>query len=138
MKLMRMGLALAVCWLGLSASTARADVVIDFDTYAAVAFSTETGKYGYAWNYGSRAAAERAALAKCKADDAKIVGWVKGGWLVLVVGDNNAYGVAWEYGDGARSSVAKRRALDELKKRKGKAVALICLCSGDYDPEVVR
>src|SRR6266446_1862918 len=93
--------------LVVAAPAAKADVTIDFDTYAAIAFSKSTGKYGYAYNYYSKSAAERAALARCPQADAKIVGWVKGGWLALAVGDNHAYGVAWEYGGGASNLDAK-------------------------------
>jgi serine/threonine-protein kinase len=140
MKLMRNILAVAA--LGLlvlgPAPRARADVDIDFDTYAAVAFSESTGSYGYAYNYGSRGAAERAALANCKETDAKVVGWVKAGWLALAVGDNKAYGVAWEYGEGAVNTTAKKRALKELADRNGKCTVLICVCSGNVEPEVIR
>lgn len=117
---------------------ARADVSINMDTYAAVAYSKSTGQYGYAWNYWSRAAAERTALSRCPATDARIVGWVKGGWLVLAKGDNNAYGVGWTYGEGAGNSDAMRRALRECLARADKVTVVICLCSGDIDPEIIR
>ena len=123
------------------APRANADVVIDFDTYAAVAYSPSTGKYGYAWNYGSRGAAERVALSKCTEKDAKIVGWVKGGWLVLAIGEDNAYGMGYEYGDGASSRDAKLTALKELAERtKGskRPKVLICLCSGNVDPQIIK
>ena len=83
---------------GCLAAARASAVTIDFNNYAAVAFSKSSGEYGYAWNWPTRAMAENEALAKCKADDAKIVGWVRGGWLVLFVGGNHHYGVGWQYG----------------------------------------
>lgn len=142
MKTPRCALAVPVlALLGLLAATpaARADgVVIDPDTYAAVAYSPSTGKYGYGYNCGSRWAAERRALAECQAPDARVVGWVNAGWLVLAIGDDNSYGVAWEYGDGASSLVAKRRAVANCREQGGKVVKVICLCSGDVPPEVIE
>ena len=55
--------AVALAALARPASTARADVVINSDTYAAIAYSPSTGDVGYAWDCGSRARAERLALA---------------------------------------------------------------------------
>ena len=141
MKTLRIGLvlsALSLLAVLVSANRARADVEINFDTYAAVAFSKSTGKWGYAYNYGSRFAAERAAIANCGATDAEAVGWVKGGWLALAVGDNKAYGVAWEFGEGAVNRDAKLRAIQECKDRGGKVTTLICVCSGNVDPEVIK
>ena len=55
----------ALVLAGLVASPARAGTVeIDPDACAAVAYSPSTGKYGYAWNYWNRAAAERAGRAR--------------------------------------------------------------------------
>jgi hypothetical protein len=124
--------------LGLLIGTTRADAdshSIDADTYAAVAFSKSTGKYGYSWNQWSRARAESEALSECKADDAKIVGWVKFGWLVLVVGEGNAYAVGWEYGDGASRKDAVNRAAAKLKEQNcEKMTTLVILCSGNVKP----
>jgi hypothetical protein len=119
------------------ASQAQADT-IDFSTYGAVAFSSSTGSYGYAWNCGTRGEAEQAALARCTASDARIVGWVQGGWLVLAIGENNSYGIGWEYGDGATNTVAQQRAIDECHARGEKVRTLICLCSGDIDPVILK
>jgi len=141
MKTLRTPLVLSSLVLALllmPAPQARADVTIDFNTYAAVAFSKSTGKYGYAWNYGSRYAAECAALARCPARDARIVAWVKGGWLAVALGENNAYGYGYSYGVGATNSEAKRRAVAECRQQSKRVTTLICLCSGDYPPEVFR
>src|SRR4051812_22619925 len=96
--------------------TTRADEVIVFNgsTYAAIAYSPATGNHGYAYNHGSRAAAEAAALRYCKGDDARIVTWVNNGFCALAVGDDqSAWGVGWSFGDGATNTYAKNRALLE-------------------------
>ncbi|MCE9534661.1 MAG: DUF4189 domain-containing protein [Planctomycetes bacterium] len=130
---------LSLIGLNSMAAPAKADVEIDFDTYAAVAYSPKTGKYGYAWNWRSRAQAERVALANCIEADAKVVGWVKAGWLVLAVSDDNDYGVGYAFGQGASTRDAKIDALNECAKHnKGKNPPKIkvLLCSGNYAPQV--
>ena len=123
------------------ASESRASEKISFDTYAAIAYSPSTGHYGYAWNHGSRGAAERVALSKCKEPDAKIVGWVKAGWLVLAIGEDNAYGVGWTYGNGATNSDAEKFAVDDLgthTKGSKRPKVIVCVCSGNIDPEIIK
>ncbi len=107
------------------------------DRYAAVAYSPSTGKCGYAWNQASRRAAEAAAMSEVDARDAKIVGWVTKGWLVLVVGGDFSYGVGWRFGSGAQLNTATKRALDECLKRTGTIRKIIRLGSGDFPPQVV-
>jgi serine/threonine-protein kinase len=127
-------LALVACLV--LAPRGRADVEIDFKSYVAIAFSPSTGAYGYAYNYWSRYSAEREALRRCPHADAKIVGWVQAGWLALAIGDDNAYGVGWEYGNGSTNNDAKRRALKECASRTTGAHLVLCICSGDVTPEV--
>lgn len=118
--------------------TAKADTYkISSDTYAAVAFSKSTGKYGYAWNHPSRAAAEKQALANCKAPDAEIVGWVNFGWLVLAIGSDNSYGTGWEYGDRAFLKTAAMRAITNCRKHQQAIKTIVILCSGDVKPIII-
>src|SRR5262249_48977445 len=119
--------------------TIKADEVIVFSgsTYAAIAYSPATGNYGYAYNHGSRAAAETAAIRYCKADDARIVTWVNNGFCALALGDDQeAWGVGWSYGDGATNTYAKTRALQEARKRTTNAKIILCVCSENVKPEV--
>ena len=51
------------------------------DTYAAIAYSPKTGKYGYAYGQSTRDIAEGVAKRRCKAADAKVVTWVHNGWV---------------------------------------------------------
>ena len=79
-----MALALVV---GVS-SAARAD-------FAAIAYSTETGNWGYSFGQGYLSDAQNVAIDRCNASDAKVVVWVENGWAALAVGDNGAYGWGW-------------------------------------------
>src|SRR5262245_54310761 len=63
--------------------------------FAAIAYSTQTGKYGYANGYADKCAAERDAVAKCGACDARVVVEVENGWAALALGPHGAYGAAW-------------------------------------------
>ena len=122
-----------------TALKAHSDEVIVFngDTYAAIAYSPATGNYGYAYNHGSRFAAESAALRNCKGDDGRIVTWVHNGFCALALGDDKStWGVGWSYGDGATNTYAKRRAVQECGKRTTNPRIVICVCSTNVTPEV--
>ena len=109
------------------------------DTYAAIAYSPATGKYGYANDCYSREIAERTALRYCVADDARIVGWVCNGFVALAVGKVEADG-AWGTGisNDARASntTAKSRALAACKQRDATAKIKLCVCSVKRKVEV--
>jgi hypothetical protein len=130
--------AFALSVLLIPASEARSDTVIIFDgdTYAAIAYSPATGKIGCAYNYGSRFSAEQAALGRCPAADARIVGWVHNGFCALAVGaDKSCWGVGYSYGDGATNRYAKQRALYECSQRSSGGRVLVCVCSENVAPE---
>src|SRR5205814_6412070 len=71
-------------------ASARAD-----DTFAAIAYSESTGRYGYSYGYSTRAAAENRAISECNADDASILVWGRNAYVALATSDNGAYGYAW-------------------------------------------
>ena len=121
---------------GQVAQVSSRSAYIDFSNYAAVAYSPSTGAYGYAWNCDSRGEAEAVALSNCSGGDARIVGWVQGGWLVLAIGENNSYGVGYEYGNGADNAVAGERAMDECTSHGDHVRMVIVLSSGDIDPVI--
>ena len=106
------------------------------DTYAAIAYSPKTGKYGYAYGQSTRDIAEGIAKRHCKVDDARVVTWVHNGWCALAVGEKGTYGVGWSYGNGATNRNAKENAIDECKKRSKTARLLLCVCSIDRQPEI--
>jgi hypothetical protein len=106
------------------------------DAFAAIAYSPETGKYGYAHGYGTREISEQVALRNCKADDARIVASVLNGFCALAVGDDGAWGVGSSTLSGANNTAAKDRALAECKKRSPTARLLLCVCSVKRKPEL--
>lgn len=109
------------------------------NTYAAIAFSPATGKRACAYNYGSRASAERAALKTCGADDARIVTWANNGYCALALSDDNLYwGTGSSYGDGASNVEARNHALKQCRDRATSARIVLCVCSLDVDPEINR
>lgn len=63
--------------------------------YAAIAYSEQTGRYGYAYGYNALQNAEDDAIANCDAPDAEVVTWVENGWVALALGDDGAYGYSW-------------------------------------------
>jgi hypothetical protein len=131
--------AAAVCFaFALFAGPASAQA-IDSTRYAAVAYSQKTGNYGYGYDQPSRAAAERRALAECKGDDAEIVTWTQFGYIVLLIAEDNAYGVGEVHGAGVSSADAYRRALAQLRKHTAKKIStVVIVCSGDVAPRVIR
>jgi hypothetical protein len=123
--------------LGLTREIRSEVIYFEGDTFAAIAYSPSTGKFGYAYNYGSRWDAQKAALKRCKAKDARIVTWVNNGFCALALGDDkSAWGVGWSYGNGATNTYAKKKALAECAKRTKNGRIVVCLCSTNVDPEL--
>lgn len=84
------------------------------DDYGAIAYSPATGRYGYSWSYGTLAAAQRAAIASCKADDARPVAWARNNYYcALAVGTDDAWGT----GSGPTAAAARAMALRECRSR---------------------
>jgi hypothetical protein len=131
-------LALGVAAVFTPKAPARDVIEIDPDRYAAVAFSPSTGKYGYGWNCGSLGQAERIALSYCQEPDAKVISWVRFGWSVLVISEDDAYGHATSYGDGASSRIALDRATAQMRKHSDKPIkTILIVCSGNVQPKII-
>ena len=73
--------------LAMSASV-RAD-------FGAIAYSPETGQWGYSYGFDCQEDSQNDALSRCNADDAQIAVWVENGWAALAVGDDGAWGWGW-------------------------------------------
>jgi len=106
------------------------------DTYAAIAYSEETGRYGYKYDAPSRDIAETLARRYCQAKDAKVVAWVHNGFCALARGEQGTWGVGWSDGNGASDTAAKKTALAECGKRGKNPRLVVCVCSLDRKPEV--
>jgi len=74
-------------------------IAISSDSFAAIAYSPDTGKYGYAYDRRSRSAAEDGAMRDCGADDARIACWINKGFCALALGnDKSCWGWAGHTG----------------------------------------
>ncbi len=107
--------AVGVFWMAAPANARAAE-------FGAIAYSTKTGAYGYADGYGSRADAEKAALSKCNASDARVVVWCKDEYAAMAVGDNGAYG----YGCAGSKEEAERLAQDYCRNHGGRHAHVVC------------
>jgi len=143
MRTILLTFAILASILGTAGNVTSAPNIIVFrgDSYAAIAFSEKTGRYGYTYDQATRDIAETLARRRCKdsdpkVDDAKAVGWVHNGWVAFARGDNGAWGVGYSYGNGATNREAKENALAECQKRGKNARLVICVCSIDRKPEV--
>lgn len=85
-----LGIALGVGVLSTAPAQAR-------DYYGAIAFSQRTGAHGYAYDYGSRAEAQRNALIECAryGGGCRVAAWFKNGCGALAVGNRNGWGAEW-------------------------------------------
>src|SRR5689334_18039589 len=63
--------------------------------FGAIAYSPDTGRWGYSYGFYWQSDASNDALARCNAADARVVVWVQNGWAALAVGDDGAYGWGW-------------------------------------------
>ncbi len=127
-------LVLLACGAVFAPAASAQSLDVSSDSFAAVAYSPETGSFGYSYNHGSRWSAEQAALESCEASDARIVCWVNRGFCALALGDDKAcWGTGWSYGDDATNTEAIDRALAECRKRTPGARLVLCLVSdGQY------
>ncbi|HVS35652.1 MAG TPA: DUF4189 domain-containing protein [Gemmataceae bacterium] len=102
----------AVLTLVLSAAGALATVVpahaADGDTYAAIVFSAN-GKYGYAREQASKDDAIDNAKVQCQATGELTAVWVKNGYVVLAISDNDVVDA-----DAGRT---KEEAIQKVTKR---------------------
>ena len=79
------------------------------DYYGAIAVSPTTSALGWSYDYGSRNAAERAALGKCEehADDCQVAVWFRNACGAVAIGDGG-WGGAW----ATNKDAAISRAID--------------------------
>jgi len=75
--------------------------------YGAIAYSANTGRYGFSYDYYYLGDAENDALANCDAPDAVVVAWCSNEWAALAVADDGSYG----YSSGVTEAAAESAAL---------------------------
>lgn len=105
-------------------------ISIQPNSIAAIAYSPSSGDYGYAHNYRDRAEAQNAALAGCKAEDARVVCWVNEGYCALAIGDDRSvWGVGHVFGPGVNSADAEKKAIADCSARTTNVQVVLCLSS---------
>ena len=96
----------------------------DNGSFAAIAFSPQTGRWGVGDSLPGRGAAETEALGRCDARDAKVVVWVRNGYAALALGDaRGAYG--WGFANDPETACAI--ALRECAKHTGNCYVAACV-----------
>jgi hypothetical protein len=94
------------------------------DSYAAIAYSPSTGRWGYGNGYPSQAQATTRALAECGQRDA-VTKWCKNAWIALALSNKSPGGYGWAWATTA--SVARSRALRECRARNPDAHIVVCV-----------
>lgn len=128
-------LATVIClFAALAQAGDNLTITIDDRSYAAIAYSSSTGKIGYVYDKRSQSAAENGALKECGEADAIVGTWVKRGFCALAVGSNHAvWGAGWSYGHGCSTDKAKAMALENCKKYgEGGHIVAVMSSDGQY------
>jgi hypothetical protein len=94
------------------------------DSYAAVAFSPSTLRWGYGNGYPSKAQAISRARRECGSANAR-TSWAKNAWVALAISDSSrgGYGMAW----ATTAAGARSRALAECRKFNPDARVVVCV-----------
>jgi hypothetical protein len=95
------------------------------DYWAAIGYSSSTGKFGSSCKWMSRDNASRIARENCNAKDAECVVLCCNGWCAIALGDNKKYGVGW----GANRAVAEKHALAFCKEQTTNAKVVFSINS---------
>ena len=96
------------------------------DTFAAIAFSPSTLRWGYGNGYSTKAEAIARARRECGESDAK-TNWCKNSWIALAVSNDSrgGWGSAW----GESKAAARSAAIKECRSRNPDAHVVLCIPS---------
>jgi hypothetical protein len=94
------------------------------NSYAAIAYSPSTGRWGYGNGYPSQSQAIARARSECGRADAR-TSWAKNSWIALAISDRSrgGYGMAW----ATTASGARSRALAECRRHNPDARVVVCV-----------
>ncbi len=120
MKNLTRGILLIVFALALFAPALRARG----DSYAAIAYSASSGRWGYGNGYGSQGEAVARALSECGRSDAQ-TNWCRNAWIALAISNQSPGG--WGSGWGATASAARKAAIRECRGRNPDAHVVLCV-----------
>jgi hypothetical protein len=96
------------------------------NTFAAIAFSQSTGRWGYKYDHLYADFSRRGAIKNSNARDAKVVVVAGNMWCALALGDDKAvYGV----GTGGSADIASRLALRAARERTTNCYVAVCIHS---------
>ncbi len=96
------------------------------DTFAAVAYSPSTGRWGYGNGYLTKSEAITRARHECGKRDAR-TNWCKNAWIALALSDQNPGG--WGSSWGETPEAAKHAAIAECLARNPDAHVVVCVFS---------
>ncbi len=104
----------SICQLGCS-----------FESYGAIAYSEQTGAFGWSFEHGTQAAAEASALGYCQerqegTEDCRVLTWFRSACGALALDPSGPYGAAW----GQSEEEASRNALAVCGQYGGGACAV--------------
>src|SRR5437588_11448524 len=123
MRRILLTLTFAFCLLSLTLTAARTSAKPNVaalegasqnDYWGALAYSSYTGRYGFAYDYRTQADAINAAVNKCRARDCQGVVWFHNGCGAFARGRG-----AWGWGIGNNRAEAESKALVECRKHGG-------------------
>ena len=96
------------------------------DTYAAVAYSPATGRWGYGNGYPTKAEAIARARRECGSRKAR-TNWCRNAWIALALSDQSPGG--WGSSWGATPEIARNAAIAECRTRNPDAHVVVCVSS---------
>jgi len=96
------------------------------ETYAAIAYSPSTNRWGYGNGYPTKSEAIARALRECGENDAK-TNWCKNSWIALALSNKSpgGWGSAW----GETKAAARSAAIKECRSRNPDAHVVLCIPS---------
>jgi hypothetical protein len=94
------------------------------DSYAAVAYSPSTGRWGYGNGYPTKSQAISRALRECGRRDAR-TNWCRNAWLALAISDRGRGG--WGSGWGPTPASARASASAQCRARNPDARVVVCV-----------
>lgn len=97
------------------------------EKFAAVAYSTDTGAWGYSYGCDSQSEAEDLARTDAHDETARPRAWVRDGYIALAVSRDGEKFYGWGYGDTPEE--ARRLALEEVRKRTTNCYIAVCVHS---------
>ncbi|MEN3370027.1 MAG: hypothetical protein V7609_2170 [Verrucomicrobiota bacterium] len=123
MKNLTRGILLIVMALALGLSPA---LQAAGDTYAAIAYSPSTGRYGYGNGYPTKSQAISRARRECGRSDAR-TNWCRNAWIALAISNQSPGG--WGSSFGETPGIARSTAIAECLRRNPDAHVVVCVSS---------